>query len=373
MKILIIGAGFTGCTLARLLKDMDHQIYIKEKLDHIGGLSYTKKSPNGIIYGPYGAHVFHTSNKDIINFVKRFAKFNSYVHYKGIIINNIIRPFPISLETIKNMPEARKILKELKNRPDKLNRSNFEECMISLIGKTLYNLFVRNYTKKMWGIEPKELTAEWAPKRIEMRDSNSELFKGQWQGLPIEGYSKFFEEMLTDIEVELNCNGFNKSDYDLVLFSGRIDELLNFKFGALPYRSLKYEYRTDEVWENDKFGSINLPQHSKYIRKSNFKILYQQKISQSWIQYQESIPADDSNLPMYPITTINNHNLFERYLNEVCKSGTIIPVGRLGLYKYLDMDKAVSLSMDMIPLILNWKKMSHKKKYFKIKEIIVNY
>jgi UDP-galactopyranose mutase len=373
MKILVMGAGLTGCTLARLLKDKGHDVAINEKMSHIGGLCFTTKSPNGILYEPYGAHTFHTEDKTVNKFLRRFSSFNTYVHNKGVVINGCLRHFPISFETIKKMPECNQILKELNKRPKKPNPNNFETYMISSFGKTLYKLFIYNYTKKMWGIEPKNLTPEWATKRIELRKTETEVFNGQWQGLPIEGYTKLFNKMIQGIPINYNNASFNKANNDLILFSGRIDELYNFKYGILAYRSLRYEYRENEDWENENYGTINLPQHPKFIRKVNFKILYQQKTNFSWIQYQEPISADSDNLPMYPIRTKKNLKIFDNYLKEACKSKKIIPMGRLGLYKYLDMDKAVALSFNMIDLIEKWRDKSPKARYDEINNIIAKY
>ena len=268
------------------------------------------------------------------------------------------------------MPEGDQILNEIKERKFEPNMDNFETYMISLVGKTLYSLYIYNYTKKMWGVEPKELTAEWAISRVELRKSNSEFFSEQWQGIPIDGYTTLFETMISDIPLEYNTYKFSKSNYDLVLFSGKIDELNEYKFGTLPYRSLKFDYKFNEPWENESFGTINLPQHPTYIRKSNFNVLHQQKKSVSCIQYQESIPAEDGSFPMYPIYTKENKILYEKYLKEACKSDTVIPIGRLGLYRYLDMDKAVSLSMDLIPLMEKWKDIHPEKRFQEIKTIL---
>ena len=373
MKILVVGAGFTGCSLAFLMSERDHKISIIEKLNHIGGLCYSKKSNNGILYEPCGGHTFHTNDNRVKEFVQRFTKFNRYIHKKGIIINGILRSYPLSLDTIKEMPEKNQILKEIKEGPKDLNYENFETYMISLVGKTLYELYIYNYTKKMWGIEPKELNSDWAINRVEIRESNSDLFKDQWQGLPIKGYTNFFENMISDIPIEYEKNNYNKSNYDLVLFSGKIDELHQYKFDILPYRSLRFEYKINELWENENFGTINLPQHPIHIRKTNFNVLYRQDMSFSCIQYQQSVPAIDSDLPMYPIYTKENLFIFDKYLKEACKSNNVIPVGRLGLYKYLDMDKAVSLSMDMVPLIEKWKNISPEKRYQDIRTILDEY
>ena len=370
MRVLILGAGLTGCTLARLMKDKNHIVSIKEKQDHIGGLCFTKTSPIGILYEPYGGHTFHTNDTRIKNFVLNFSDFNNYIHRKGIFIDGVLRYFPISKETILEMEGSEQILKEIEERPNIPDSTNFETYAVSLFGNTLYRLFIYNYSKKMWGVEPNELTTEYIQNRITLRDSNTHIFKDNFQGLPVKGYTEFLRNMIHDIPIELNTSEFDKSLYDLILYSGRIDELFKLKFGILQFRSLRFDYKENDNWENENYGTINLPQHAKYIRKVNFKIMYQQKTNKSWIQYQEPISCNDNILPIYPIYTKQNINLFDRYLMEVCKSDKVVPIGRLGLYKYLEMGQAISLSMNMIPLIEKWKKLSSKNRYLEIKKLL---
>ncbi|MFX1315901.1 MAG: UDP-galactopyranose mutase [Promethearchaeota archaeon] len=372
MRVLILGAGISGCTLARLLKNKDYIVSIKEKEDHIGGLCYTKTSSNGILYEPYGGHAFHTKDSRIKEFVLDFSDFNNYKHTKGIVINGVLRHFPLSKKTILEMGESEQILKELKELPKNPDLTNFETYAISKFGVTLYGLFIYNYSKKMWGVEPKELTTEYILNRINLTNANTQMFEDDFQGLPVKGYTDFLENMIHDIPIELNNSEFDDSLFDLILFSGRIDELLKFKFGELQFRSLRFDYTENDEWENENFGSINLPQHEKYIRKINFKVLYQQKTNKSWIQYQEPISFNKNVLPLYPIYTKQNIELFDRYLIEACKSDKIIPIGRLGLYKYLEMGQAISLAMNMIPLIENWKNLSPKNRFFEIKKLLLN-
>jgi UDP-galactopyranose mutase len=190
--------------------------------------------------------------------------------------------------------------------------------------------------------------------------------------LPIQGYTVLLTNMIHDISIEFNTCEFDESLYDLVLFSGRIDELLKFKFGKLEFRSLIYEYIENENWENENYGTINLPQHPKYIRKVNFKIMHQQKTNNSLIQYQEPVEADEDHPPLYPIYTKKNLDLFNQYLIEACKSERIIPIGRLGLYKYLEMGQAISLVMNMIPLIEKWKMLTPEARYHGMKNLLTN-
>jgi len=370
-RILIVGAGLTGCTFAKLLKEQGYDVSIKEKESYVGGLCHTKTSPNGFLYEPCGARTFHTKRKRVKDFVTRFAEFRPYTHWKGIILHHKFYHFPISLKTVKELPEADRILKELDERPEELDRSNFETCMISLFGQTLYKLFIQNYTKKMWGDDARNLTADWAPKRMELRETNTELFVGQWQGQPVGGYTEFLKEMIRNIPIEMGSS-FNVShsrNYDMVVFSGRIDELLRFIYGTLPYRSLIFNYEEDGEWEDNRYGTINLPEHPTYIRKANFKVFAQNSSGHNWIQYQKPTACDENNLPMYPVSTKKNNELFDVYLAKVCQLGNILPAGRLGLYKYLDMDAAVSLAMRMVNIVGSWGNMSAKQRFDFVKEV----
>lgn len=374
MKVLIIGAGLSGCSMARLLKDIGHYVTIIERTSFVGGLCITRIDRNGLKYEPFGARTFHTKNPRISKFITRFDSFNDYVHRKGMIINDRLFPFPITLKSLEDFSERETILDELRSRPAEIDTTNFETACISIFGPTLYGYFIENYTRKMWGIEPKVLTAEWAPKRLEFReDGNDELFQGQWQGIPEHGYSYLLEQMIKGIPITFQKNDFDQDDYDVVVSTAPIDEMLHYKWGRLEYRSINFHYQHDTTWENNVYGTINLPQHPKYIRKCNFTILHKQPSRIKRIQYQEPVPADNTNTPMYPVNTVQNDKLFNRYLLEICKSENICPLGRLGLFKYLDMDKAVEVAFDMVDIVEKYINLSSRERYQKIQEIRKRY
>lgn len=370
MKILIVGAGLSGCTIARLLHDRGHDIEIMEKEDCIGGLCITKLTEQGLKYEPYGARTFHTKDPRIVYFVQRFSAFNGYTHRKGMILHGKIYPFPITRSALNDFRGKEQILKELANRPAVIDKTNFETACISIFGKTLYSYFIENYTRNMWGIEPRELTAEWAPKRLEFReDDNDELFRDQWQGLPLEGYSVWLQKMIENIPIRLQTSGFDPADYDVVVSTAPIDSTMNYQLGRLPYRSIDFEYQHNEPWEKDHYGTINTPQHERHIRKCNFNVLHRVCCESNIIQYQQPIPADENNMPMYPINTFENDALFKEYLQKICETDNICPLGRLGLFKYLDMDKAVETSFDMVEVVENYLNISSKERYLAIKDI----
>ncbi|MFX1295160.1 MAG: UDP-galactopyranose mutase [Promethearchaeota archaeon] len=370
MRILVVGTGISGCSIARLLKERNHDISLIEKQGNIGGLCITKISPNGLKYEPYGARIFHTKNSKLIEFITRFEEFNGYIHRRGLLINRKLFPLPLTKESLNQFEEKEQIIQELNNRPTVIDRTNYETACISIFGKTLYNYFIKNYTKKMWDVEPKNLTADWVSTRLEFRETNdNRYFKDEWQGLPKMGYTQLLNKIINYISVKLNTSEFDSEDYDMVVSSAPLDEIMQFKFGKLKYRSIRFDYLEDTSWEKNDIGTINLPQHPKYIRKCNFKIMHKQISMHNWIQFQEPIASDKNNVPMYPISTEENEKLCDKYLKAICSTNNICPIGRLGLYKYLDMDKAIEVAFNMVLLIENYLKLTPMERYLKIKEI----
>ncbi len=371
MRVLIVGTGLSGCTLARLLKDRGHDVLMIEKEKHIGGLCITRVNDNGVKYEPFGARTFHTAKESLWKYVLRFDEFNGYIHRKGMIINDQLYPFPLTFDSLDRFEKRDRILEELNNRPSEVDYTNFETACISIFGKTLYGYFIQNYSKKMWGMEPKRLTAEWAPKRLELRVENEDsLFRNQWQGLPVHGYTYFLERMIHDVPVLLNETSYDSSDFDVVATSAPLDEMFHFKHGKLRYRSIRFSYEKSVSWENMQYGTVNLPQHDRYFRKCNFNILHRQVGLRNYVQYQEAVEADCSEHPaMYPVNTTSHNSMFDRYLREICGSNNTCPLGRLGLYKYLDMDKAIECSMALLPLVETYASLSPSERYSRINNI----
>jgi UDP-galactopyranose mutase len=372
MNILIIGTGLSGCSLGRMLKDKGHRVEFIEKERRIGGLCVTRTNKDGLPYEPYGAHTFHSSKARIKDFMTQFDAFNGYIHRKGVVINGRLYPFPITKEAIDDFPEKEKILGELKSRPKNIDRTNFERACRSIFGKTLYGFFIENYTRKMWGIPPRTLTADWALKRLELREGRRDdrLFQNRWQGLPKRGYSFLLGKMIAGMPVTLKATNFNPGRYDVVVSSAPIDRLLDLKFGKLEYRSMTFSYAKENAWENMSYGTINLPQHRVYVRKCNFNVLHRRRAKYQFVQYQRSVDFDGQNMPMYPVKTQKNDGVFDRYLREICRSRNICPIGRLGLFKYLDMDKAVEMAFAMVPIVERYPLMPADERYKRIKRLV---
>lgn len=225
----------------------------------------------------------------------------------------------------------------------------------------------------MWGRDPKDLEAALAIKRMELRyDDRQSLFGDEWQGLPVHGYSFLLKSMIRQIPLRLNTAQFNPADYDVVVFSGPIDQFFKYRYGKLEYRSLRFYYRRNERWENNNYGTINLPQHSLYIRKCNFKVMHKQITKQSLIQYQKPVEEDDNHMPMYPVRSRKNSQAFDKYLHLICKTH-ICPIGRLGLFSYLNMDQVVELSFSILSIINKYPVLTPQQRYDKIKNAIKKY
>jgi UDP-galactopyranose mutase len=370
MKIGIIGAGLTGCALARSLVDRGHRVFIFEKNKRIGGLCISDRNESGLLYEPYGPRMFHTFDNEVKAFVLRYSDFNGYRHIKGIIIGGRLFLFPINMNAIQLLPDAAKIIQELKTRPKEINQLNFETACISIFGKILYEYFIANYTRKMWGVDPVELSSHWAPKRLELREcNNEELFKDEWQGLPVRGYSVWLEKMIEGIPLEINTNRLDIKKFDLVVSTAPIDEISGYRYGRLDYRSSKFTYASGETWEEERYGGINLPQHPRFIRKTNFRILHREVNVPNFIQYQEPCTASNGEVPMYPIHTGENEELFQKYLSYVVSLPSLCPAGRLGLFEYLDMDEAVACAMNLVTFIEEYNGLSPQQRKAELNKI----
>ncbi len=356
MKIGVIGAGLTGCSLARLLVRRGHTVVLLEKSHRVGGLCISDRHDSGLLYEPYGARTFHTDNEDVSQFALEHASFNGYRHRKGMIINDRLFGFPITRSAIDRLPKAAQIAQELSNRPAQVDTANFETACLSIFGQTLYDYFISNYTRKMWGLDPAQLSSHWVPDRLELREEETaELFKKEWQGLPVDGYSAWIEQMIGQIPVETGVETLDASEFDMVVSTARIDETTGWLYGRLAYRTLQFTYTTDEAWEDDRYGSINLPQHPQYIRKCNFKVLHRKLQAGNLIQHQEPMAVADGQIPMYPVHTGDNERLFRKCLSHVVGLPNLCPAGRLGLFEYFDMDEAVLCAMRLVPIIEHYR------------------
>ena len=367
---LIIGAGLYGCVLAeRITKILKKKVVILEERSHIGGNCYSEYDKStGIEYNKYGPHIFHTSIDNVWTYINDFTKFNTYKHQALARFKNKIYQLPINLETINSFfgknfspDEAKNFLlkKTLKFR--KKNPKNFEEKALSQIGKDLYEAFIKNYTTKQWGKDPKYLPSSIF-NRLPLRfNYNEDYFNSsKYQGIPLDGYTKLFRNLTTNKNIELIYNTKFQLDSNievkkLTIFTGPLDKLFNYKFGKLEWRSLNFKKETLDTDDFQGTSLINYPELKyKFTRIYEPRHLHTERvIKKNQTIIIKEFPTLDNSRPYYPINDSKNRNLHRKYKNFINshKNLRIIIGGRLGDYAYYDMDMTISAALKKFQFI----------------------
>ena len=349
---LIVGAGLYGSIFAYEMNKKGRKCLVIDKRNHIGGNIYCENI-EGINVHKYGAHIFHTSNKSVWEYINQFCEFNNYINspianYKGKIYN-----LPFNMNTFNKLwgvvtpEEAKEKIEEQKKEFSITEPKNLEEQAISLIGKDIYEKLIKGYTEKQWGRKATELPA-FIIKRLPVRFTyDNNYFNDRYQGIPIGGYTKIIEKMLDGIEVKLNTNFFDDREYfeniaEKIVFTGMLDEFYNYKFGKLEYRSLRFE--TEILDEENYQGNavVNYTErkipYTRIIEHKHFEFGKQEKTVITREYPNEWKEGDE---PYYPVNDEKNNKLYEKYKELAEKEENIIFGGRLGEYKYYDMDKVI--------------------------------
>ena len=349
---LVVGAGLYGSIFAYEMNKKGKKCLVIDKRNHIGGNIYTEEIA-GINVHKYGAHIFHTSNKEVWEYINQFCEFNNYINspianYKGEIYN-----LPFNMNTFNKLwgvripKEAQEKIEEQKKEFGIVEPKNLEEQAISLIGKDIYEKLIKGYTEKQWGRDAKELPS-FIIKRLPVRFTyDNNYFNDRYQGIPIGGYTKIIEKMLEGIEVRLNSNFFDKrKEYekiaDKIVFTGMIDEYYNYCFGKLEYRSLKFETEilNEESYQGNavvNYTEREIP-YTRIIEHKHFEYGQQEKTVITREYPSEWKEGDE---PYYPVNNERNNELYLKYKELADKEEKIIFGGRLGEYKYYDMDKII--------------------------------
>ena len=354
MSYLVVGSGLYGATFARVLAENNKKVFVIDKRNHIGGNCYTEKI-NGINVHKYGPHAFHTNSEKVWEFANQFAEFNDFKLKVKVNYKDNFYSFPINLLTlnqiygVRNQKEARSILSKIVVRNKKPNYKNF---VISRVGRELYEIFYEGYTKKQWDLDPEKLPASIA-KRIPIRyDFNDYYFSDKYQGIPINGYTNFIENILDHKNIKINTNvdfHDNKKDFESkfkkIIYSGKIDELFEYKYGLLDYRSLKFvEEQHNKTFQGNSiinYTSYNIP----YTRIVEHKYFENKNQENTVITYEYPEKYDGNNIPFYPINTHSNNNKYNKYRELIKQNSQYIVGGRLGRYLYLNMDQTIAMAL----------------------------
>lgn len=357
---LIVGSGLFGSIFACEANKKGKKCLVIDKRPHIGGNIYTENI-EGINVHKYGAHIFHTSNKEVWEYINNFAEFNRYTNSPVARYKNELYNMPFNMNTFNKLwgvvtpKEAMAKIEEEKKEAGIVEPKNLEEQAISLVGKTIYEKLVKGYTQKQWGQKATELPS-FIIKRLPVRfiyDNN--YFNDIYQGIPIGGYTQIIEKMLEGIEVKLNCDFFENREEleniaDKIIFTGPIDQYYNYKYGELEYRSLRFE---TEILDEQNY------QGNAVVNYTEYEVLYTRIIEHKHFEFDQTTQKtvitreypDKWNLgkePYYSINNDRNNSLYEKYANLAKNDNKVIFGGRLGQYKYFDMDKVILEALNCV-------------------------
>ena len=358
-NIFIVGAGLFGVVMAERLASIGQRCVILEKRDHVGGNCASGIDPEtGIEVHLYGSHIFHTSNAAVWEYINKFTKFNDYQHHVEIKVGNQIYPMPISLATMNAFlhkaftpQEAREFVRSEQTHE---KADNLEDKAISLIGKTLYDAFIRGYTCKQWGCDPREMSPDIITRLPVRYNYNTRYFADTYEGIPLDGYDQLFKTMLDNplIEVRLNCDFMDIRDQlpesSLIIYTGPIDHYFNYSEGRLGYRYVRFNRKSFDCPDFQgnsviNYGDISVP----YTRIHEFRHYHPERpYGNRTVIYEEySGDGSEKGEMAYPINTETNRQIFSRYQEKAKLEKNVIFGGRLASYKYWDMDDTIEASL----------------------------
>ena len=358
---LIIGSGFYGSVLAeRISSILKKKVLILEKRDHIGGNCFsTYDKTTNIEYHKYGSHIFHTSNKKVWDYISQFTLFNSYRHQVLSMYKNKIYQMPINLETINSFfnksftpAESKNFILKISKKFKKNYYENFEEKALSQIGLKLYKAFIKSYTEKQWNDNPKNLPSSIF-NRLPLRfNYNEDYFNNcSWQGIPRDGYTSVFNKLIDNKKIQLINETYSLNNkYDvkyMVIYTGPLDKLFNFKYGALKWRSLLFKKKI--INQNDYQGTsvINYPEKKyKFTRIHEPRHLHPERnYCKNKTLIINEYPNTSVNEPYYPVNDFFNRSLHRKYKSLAAKIPKFEIGGRLADYAYYDMDMTISAAL----------------------------
>jgi UDP-galactopyranose mutase len=374
--IVVVGAGFFGATVAREIADRyGLEVLVIDKRDHIGGNSFSRTDGrSGIEYHAYGSHIFHTSNEDVWNFVSRFTGFNNYRHRVLTRHNERVYSMPINLMTINSFfdrnytpAEASTFISSEIAREKIEHPTNLEEKAVSLIGRRLYEAFIRGYTQKQWNIDPKLLPHETI-NRLPVRFSyNDFYFSDRFEGIPVEGYARLFERMLDHVNITImtKCDYFaienEISPKAVIVYTGPVDAYFGHRLGRLGWRTLDLELEQLPLADFQGTAVMNYADLDVgFTRIHEFKHYHPERHYSKMctlIMREYSRSATPRDEPYYPINTVQDKMLYDRYKALAEQEPRTIFGGRLGTYRYLDMHQAIgaalrAIDVEVVPLLM---------------------
>ncbi len=354
---LIVGAGFAGSVLAeRLASRRGARVLLIDRRNHVGGNAYDEKNAAGILYHKYGPHIFHTNSRQVVNYLSQFTKWRPYEHRVRAFVRGQLMPIPINRTTLNllynaNLQTDDEAAAFLASRAETVaDIQTSEDVVINAVGRELYELFFRGYTRKQWGLDPSELDKQVTSRIPTRTNTDDRYFTDKFQAMPLNGYTAMFETMLDhpliDKSLGTDFRDLRQQAHEVaghVIYTGPVDEYFDFRFGKLPYRSLKFDHKTlDEEW-HQPVAVVNYPAPDvPYTRISEYKHLTGQDHPRTTITYEYPSAEGD---PYYPIPRSENQDLYKRYEAVADATGNVTFVGRLATYRYYNMDQIVGQAL----------------------------
>jgi len=372
---IVVGAGFAGTVIAeRIANVLNKKVLIIEKRDHIGGNCYDYRNKDGIIIHKYGPHLFHTDYKEVWDYLSKFTEWDLYQHKVLAFIDGKKVPIPFNLNTIDQLfPQnlARTLQRKLLKRYSYDSQVSILELLkeqdedLQFLAKYIYEKLFKNYTAKQWNMKPEEIDSTVTARVPIYINRDDRYFRDKYQGVPKEGYTKIFKRMLktrnikillnTDFKEVLKFDIINKKIYfcnqefrGKIIFTGPIDELFNYRFGELSYRSLDFQLETLEMEFYQEVAVVNYPNNYDFTRITEFKHIHPVKTEKTVIlkEYPKAYKSG-KDIPYYPVLTKANLEKYNAYKELAKKFNNLVLVGRLAEYKYYDMDDIIKRALEV--------------------------
>lgn len=350
---LVVGAGFAGSVLAeRLANGRGERVLVIDRRPHIAGNAYDHYDEAGILIHKYGPHIFHTNSQMILDYLSRFTEWRSYEHRVLARIGEQLLPIPINLDTVNKLYglslTSDEMVSFLAQRAEPVGDvRTSEDVVVSQIGRDLYEKFFRGYTRKQWGVDPSELDRSVTARVPTRTNQDDRYFTDTHQCMPLRGYTRMFEKILSspNISVQLGVDFrdvIKQVSARRIIFTGPVDEFFDYRFGKLPYRSLRFDHRTYKEEWRQPVAVVNFPMSEEFTRVTEYKHLTGQTHKHTSVTYE--YPSADGD-PYYPIPRPENAALYKRYEELANATPNVWFAGRLATYKYYNMDQVVGQAL----------------------------
>ena len=351
---LVVGAGLAGCTVAeRLAVELDATVLVIDERAHLAGNAYDPVDSSGLRRHAYGPHIFHTNSSAVVDYLSRFTAWRPYEHRVLANVRGELLPIPINRTTINRLfgldLSAAEVRAFLNGRAEKSGPiHNSEQAILSSVGRELYELFFRGYTRKQWGLDPRELDAAVCGRIPTRFNDDDRYFTDVFQAMPLDGYEALCSRMLAQpgIETALGVSFAeieSRVTFDRLVYTGPIDQFYEYRFGKLPYRSLRFEFETKPVAWHQSAAVVNEPdERVPFTRTTEYKYLTGQTHPHTVVSRE--FPASDGD-PYYPIPRPENRALYKKYATLADSESNVNFVGRLAEYRYYNMDQVVASAL----------------------------